>query len=172
MFLIAGKIVEMENLAKMGGQLGMYTISVIVGLLIHGMFVLPLLYFVVTRKNPFLFIGGLLQALVTALGTSSRWVLFIAVNTDLCQNDPFCPFIEWMLSCSVWQMLNPYLSCLLLVSFFSRQSNYTFNTLFCVIIIISLLQFCYSAHHISLLRGKQPCGQKSDSLRPPCRSHN
>lgn len=72
MFLIAGKIVEMENLAKMGGQLGMYTISVIVGLLIHGMFVLPLLYFVVTRKNPFLFIGGLLQALVTALGTSSR----------------------------------------------------------------------------------------------------
>uniref|UniRef100_A0A3P8WTZ8 Amino acid transporter n=1 Tax=Cynoglossus semilaevis TaxID=244447 RepID=A0A3P8WTZ8_CYNSE len=71
MFLIAGKIVEMENLAKMGGQLGMYTISVIVGLLIHGMFVLPLLYFVVTRKNPFLFIGGLLQALVTALGTSS-----------------------------------------------------------------------------------------------------
>uniref|UniRef100_A0A8C6SGF6 Amino acid transporter n=1 Tax=Neogobius melanostomus TaxID=47308 RepID=A0A8C6SGF6_9GOBI len=71
MFLIAGKIVEMKDLAAVGGQLGMYTVSVIVGLLIHGLFVLPLLYFVVTRRNPYSFIGGLLQALITALGTSS-----------------------------------------------------------------------------------------------------
>ncbi|KAI4797010.1 hypothetical protein KUCAC02_026611 [Chaenocephalus aceratus] len=41
MFLISGKIVEMKDLAEMGGQLGMYTVSVIVGLLIHGLFVLP-----------------------------------------------------------------------------------------------------------------------------------
>lgn len=72
LFLIAGKIVEMKDLAQVGGQLGMYTVSVIVGLLIHGLFVLPLLFFVVTKKNPFTFIGGLLQALITALGTSSR----------------------------------------------------------------------------------------------------
>ncbi|XP_075943997.1 excitatory amino acid transporter 4 [Anarhichas minor] len=71
LFLIAGKVVEMKNLAEVGSQLGMYTVSVIVGLLIHGLFVLPLLYFLVTRKNPYTFIGGLLQALITALGTSS-----------------------------------------------------------------------------------------------------
>ncbi|XP_031162913.1 excitatory amino acid transporter 4 isoform X2 [Sander lucioperca] len=71
LFLIAGKIVEMKNLAEVGGQLGMYTVSVIVGLLIHGLIVLPLLYFLVTRRNPYSFIGGLLQALITALGTSS-----------------------------------------------------------------------------------------------------
>ncbi|KAG5276104.1 hypothetical protein AALO_G00127940 [Alosa alosa] len=71
LFLIAGKIVEMKDLVQMGGQLGMYTMSVIVGLLIHGLFVLPLLYFLVTRRNPFTFIAGLLQALITALGTSS-----------------------------------------------------------------------------------------------------
>ncbi|XP_061883873.1 excitatory amino acid transporter 1-like [Entelurus aequoreus] len=71
LFLIAGKIVEMKNVAEMGHQLGMYTLSVIVGLLIHGVIVLPLLYFLVTRKNPYSFIGGLLQALITALGTSS-----------------------------------------------------------------------------------------------------
>ncbi|CAB1314057.1 unnamed protein product [Coregonus sp. 'balchen'] len=71
LFLIAGKIVEMKNLAEVGGQLGMYTVSVIVGLLIHGLFVLPLLYFLITRKNPYTFIAGLLQALITALGTSS-----------------------------------------------------------------------------------------------------
>lgn len=72
MFLIAGKIVEMEDISLMGGQLGMYTITVIIGLSIHAIIVLPLLYFLVTRKNPFVFIAGILQALVTALGTSSR----------------------------------------------------------------------------------------------------
>lgn len=75
MFLIAGKIVEMDDLTQMGGQLGMYTITVIIGLLIHAVLILPTLYFVITRQNPFIFIAGLLQALVTALGTSSRWVI-------------------------------------------------------------------------------------------------
>ncbi|XP_051972577.1 excitatory amino acid transporter 1-like [Xyrauchen texanus] len=71
LFLISGKIVEMDDITEMGGQLGMYTVTVIIGLMIHGVIVLPTLYFVITRKNPFIFITGLLQALITALGTSS-----------------------------------------------------------------------------------------------------
>uniref|UniRef100_H3DQF1 Amino acid transporter n=1 Tax=Tetraodon nigroviridis TaxID=99883 RepID=H3DQF1_TETNG len=66
LFLIAGKIVEMDDLTQMGGQLGMYTVTVIIGLLIHAVLILPTLYFAITRQNPFVFIGGLLQALVTA----------------------------------------------------------------------------------------------------------
>lgn len=72
LFLITGKILEMKDLAEMGNQLGMYTVSVIVGLVIHALVVLPLLFYVVIRYNPYRFIGGLLQALLTALGTSSR----------------------------------------------------------------------------------------------------
>ncbi|XP_067108651.1 excitatory amino acid transporter 1-like isoform X2 [Osmerus mordax] len=71
LFLIAGKIVEMGDIGQIGGQLAMYTLCVISGLLVHSLLVLPLLYFLATHRNPYLFIGGLLQALLTALGTSS-----------------------------------------------------------------------------------------------------
>nr|XP_031545638.1 excitatory amino acid transporter 4 [Vicugna pacos] len=71
LFLIAGKILEMEDMAVLGGQLGMYTLTVIVGLFLHAGGILPLIYFLITHRNPFPFIGGILQALITAMGTSS-----------------------------------------------------------------------------------------------------
>lgn len=63
----------MEDMAVLGGQLGMYTLTVIVGLFLHAGGVLPLIYFLITHRNPFPFIGGMLQALITAMGTSSRY---------------------------------------------------------------------------------------------------
>ncbi|MBN3316390.1 EAA5 protein, partial [Atractosteus spatula] len=70
-FLVAGKILEMEDPSEVGQKLGMYAITVLSGLLIHGLILLPLFYLILTRKNPFKFIRGLLQALVIALATSS-----------------------------------------------------------------------------------------------------
>lgn len=73
MFLIAGKILEMDDPTAVRKKLGLYAMTVVCGLLTHGLFLLPLLYFLVTRKNPIVFIRGVLQALLIALATSSRW---------------------------------------------------------------------------------------------------
>uniref|UniRef100_A0A2C9JXI1 Amino acid transporter n=1 Tax=Biomphalaria glabrata TaxID=6526 RepID=A0A2C9JXI1_BIOGL len=70
-FLIAAKIVEMEDFSVLLGKVGMYFITVLIGLFIHGSIVLPLIYFVLVRKNPYTFIYGISQALATAFGTSS-----------------------------------------------------------------------------------------------------
>ncbi|KFQ24478.1 Excitatory amino acid transporter 2, partial [Merops nubicus] len=69
--LICGKIIAIKDLEVVARQLGMYMVTVIVGLLIHGGIFLPLLYFVITRKSPFSFLAGIFQAWITALGTAS-----------------------------------------------------------------------------------------------------
>ncbi|KAL8559483.1 hypothetical protein ACOMHN_037147 [Nucella lapillus] len=71
MFLITGKILSLDDPAKVGQMLGMYMVTVLTGLIIHAVVVLPLIYFVITRKNPLRIFLGILQAWVTALGTAS-----------------------------------------------------------------------------------------------------
>lgn len=70
-FLILGKMLEIENLKETATALGLYMVTVIAGLIIHLCGTLALLYFIVTRKNPFRFFRGVFQAWITALGTAS-----------------------------------------------------------------------------------------------------
>uniref|UniRef100_A0A3P9N5J8 Amino acid transporter n=1 Tax=Poecilia reticulata TaxID=8081 RepID=A0A3P9N5J8_POERE len=70
-FLVAGKILDMQDPSTLGKKLGWYGVTVLTGLFVHGLVLLPLFYFLLTRKNPFSYIRGLLQALVIALATSS-----------------------------------------------------------------------------------------------------
>lgn len=71
MCLIMGKLMEIGDLGNTLAQLGLYMVAVISGLAIHSLGTLPLIYFIVTRKNPYVFYKGMLQAWLTALGTSS-----------------------------------------------------------------------------------------------------
>uniref|UniRef100_A0A8C5JKG2 Amino acid transporter n=1 Tax=Junco hyemalis TaxID=40217 RepID=A0A8C5JKG2_JUNHY len=83
-FLIAGKILEMEDPSVIGQKLGLYVITVVSGLAVHGIILLPLLFVLITKKNPFAFIQGILQALLIALATSSRAGMWLARETWLC----------------------------------------------------------------------------------------
>ncbi|XP_060777187.1 solute carrier family 1 member 7a isoform X2 [Neoarius graeffei] len=70
-FLVAGKILEMDDPSAMGKKLGFYAITVVTGLIVHGLFILPALYFFITKKSPIVYIRGILQALLISLATSS-----------------------------------------------------------------------------------------------------
>lgn len=69
--LIIGKVVEITDLHGLVRMLGMYALCVLSGLAIHSLITLPSIYFVITRKNPFLLYRGVLQAWITAIGTAS-----------------------------------------------------------------------------------------------------
>uniref|UniRef100_A0A8C1TZF7 Amino acid transporter n=1 Tax=Cyprinus carpio TaxID=7962 RepID=A0A8C1TZF7_CYPCA len=70
-FLVAGKILEMDDPSAMGKKLGFYAITVVMGLVLHGLFILPSMYFFITKKSPIVYIRGILQALLIALATAS-----------------------------------------------------------------------------------------------------
>ncbi|XP_053558521.1 excitatory amino acid transporter 3 [Bombina bombina] len=70
LFLIAGKIIEVNDW-EIFRKLGLYMATVLSGLAIHSIIILPLIYLLIVRKNPFTFAMGMAQALLTALMISS-----------------------------------------------------------------------------------------------------
>jgi Na+/H+-dicarboxylate symporter len=60
-------------------NISLYMVTVVVGLIIHGFVILPAIYIIITRKNIFRFAYNMLEALLIALATSSRYVSFILI---------------------------------------------------------------------------------------------
>ncbi|XP_015123542.1 excitatory amino acid transporter 3 isoform X2 [Diachasma alloeum] len=71
LFLIPGKILQSEDIGGMISRLGIYVGTVFLGLAIHGLMILPFVYFVCTRKSPFAVLSKIGPAIITAIGTSS-----------------------------------------------------------------------------------------------------
>lgn len=71
--MVAARIAAMDDIVKAIGKLGLYMVTVLGGLFIHSLLVLPLVFFAFTRKNPYVFMKGLREALMTAFGISSRF---------------------------------------------------------------------------------------------------
>lgn len=72
--LVAGRFGEAQmkgefvaELQKVGG----YFVTVVGGLGIHALATLPLIYWLLTKRNPFLFLRHMLQAILTAFSTAS-----------------------------------------------------------------------------------------------------
>ena len=80
--LVAFRIAGMDGILSAMGKLGLYIVTVICGLFIHSLVVLPLAFFVVTRKNPYAFMYGLRDALMTAFGIASRFVAQIHLKLN------------------------------------------------------------------------------------------
>ncbi|XP_033214648.1 excitatory amino acid transporter 1-like isoform X1 [Belonocnema kinseyi] len=71
LFLVAARIIEIKSIEQTVKQLGMYFMTVLIGLCIHGFLILPAIFFLLTKRNPLSYISNMAQALVTAFGTSS-----------------------------------------------------------------------------------------------------
>ena len=71
MFLLIGQVARARDLSSIAGELFMYSLTVCLALLIHGLVILPLAYYCLTKKSPLAFLAGLLEALVASFATSS-----------------------------------------------------------------------------------------------------
>lgn len=81
-FLVAGQILQMQNIREEFTKLGWFFGTTMLGLTIHGCLVLPFIYGIFARSLPFRFIANTGNTLVTAFGTaSSSATLPVTINS-------------------------------------------------------------------------------------------
>lgn len=56
--LIVGKVLSIDDMIQTATSLGMYMVTVIIGLIIHACITLPLIFFLCTKQNPLTFFKG------------------------------------------------------------------------------------------------------------------
>lgn len=54
-------------------RISFYMLTVLAGLFIHGVIILPIIYVIFTRKNVVLFVKNMFEAFLIAIATSSRY---------------------------------------------------------------------------------------------------
>merc|ERR1712038_464524 len=69
-FLISNKIMSMAD-ASIWSALGKLIATTLTGIFIHACIIIPLIYWLVTKKSPFTYALGVSQAIVTAWATAS-----------------------------------------------------------------------------------------------------
>lgn len=70
--VIAGKILDVDDLNLIISQLLMFIITVASGVFFHQFIVLQLIYFCIIKKNPFKFYGELIQPMLYSFATASK----------------------------------------------------------------------------------------------------
>ncbi|XP_072942335.1 excitatory amino acid transporter 3 [Epargyreus clarus] len=70
-FLVTAKIMEIGDFGDLVGRLGMYFMTVLLGLFLHGFGTLSILFILATKKLPFRYIAKMGQVMATAFGTAS-----------------------------------------------------------------------------------------------------
>ncbi len=80
MFLLAERIVRMDDPADSFKKLAYYMLTVLLGIGIHAVILLPCICFFLARANPFKLAAHMSQALLTAWGTASRYRILVLKN--------------------------------------------------------------------------------------------
>ncbi len=95
--LIAGKIGEAgggDEVLRLAMQLGKYVFCVLLGLLIHGFVVLPLLLRALSGRNPVAYFKDLSESLLTAFSTASSSATLPLTITNVTENAKVSPKIS------------------------------------------------------------------------------
>ncbi|XP_064606951.1 excitatory amino acid transporter 1-like [Liolophura sinensis] len=91
LFLIAAKIVEMEDAERVLTQLAMFAVTVLVGFILHGFVIVPIIYLLFVKKNPLRFIYGMVEAFVTMLAVASSAATLPVTMRCLVENNGVDP---------------------------------------------------------------------------------
>lgn len=69
--VIAGKILGVNDLARVMSQLAWFIVTIVIGVLFYQLIVMQLIYLAFVRRNPYKFYSGLAQGTLTAFAMAS-----------------------------------------------------------------------------------------------------
>ncbi len=87
-FIVASKVGQ-AGLGELAGPIGSYAMTVILGLLIHALVTLPLLLWIFTRTNPYVFLLRIRKPIITAFSTASSSAT-LPITIEECQTRGGC----------------------------------------------------------------------------------
>lgn len=73
-FIILPNILSVDNASDLFASLGWFTLTAICTMIFHGTVTLPIIYFIITRQNPYIHLLQMSSAILTAFGTASSLV--------------------------------------------------------------------------------------------------
>ena len=70
--LLIVSFAKMKDIYATFAGLALLVVTIVTGVLIQAFVTYPALYFIAVKKNPFTYMKGAAEAIITAFGTSSR----------------------------------------------------------------------------------------------------
>nr|AKN21393.1 slc1a-3 [Schmidtea mediterranea] len=92
-FLVLTNLLKVSNLKLILSTMGMFAVTVLTGIAIHMFIILPIIYAVFTRKNPYLFMLGMSRAMIVAFVTQSSSATLPVTMTCAEENNKIDPRI-------------------------------------------------------------------------------
>ena len=69
--LITGKLLTLDDVGSMSSQLGLFVLTVLIGVLGYQLIVQQLIFLLIRRENPLRFYAGMMEATITGFSTAS-----------------------------------------------------------------------------------------------------
>ncbi|XP_076469977.1 excitatory amino acid transporter 3-like [Babylonia areolata] len=90
LFLVMEDVAGMESSTEVFRQTS-YFVTCTAGLLAHVFLIMPAIYFIICRQNPYTFMEGMMQAMVTAISVSSSMATLPVTMRNVLMNDNVDP---------------------------------------------------------------------------------
>ncbi|XP_062615329.1 excitatory amino acid transporter 2-like [Saccostrea cucullata] len=141
--LIATAILKAHDIENVFSSMGMFVLAHVVGLLFHQLVLIPVIYFIATRKNPLYFFSASLRPWFTVFGPPST--LLSTVGSFAVPSVPSASIVSLLVVLSSIDIEVHNIGLLMALEWFNDRFRTTSNTLTIIVGAVVIERLCRSS---------------------------